>query len=93
MTDRRVARDRAEASRRAAALLQHWRRDDLDGVHAVLDEIDFEDHLEITKLIAALMDISSNAILAAADGNEDTYLDGVLSAAALDEVMGEDGDA
>jgi hypothetical protein len=87
--EKRVPRDRAEASRRAAALFQHWRRDDLDGVYTILDEIDFHDDLEITKLIAAFMDIGSNAILAARDGNEDRYLDGVLSAAALDEVLGE----
>jgi hypothetical protein len=89
MPEKRVPRDRAEASRRVAALIQHWRRDDLDGVYAVLDEIDFHDDLEITKLIAAFMDIGSNAIAAARDGNEDRYLDGVLSAAALDEVLGE----
>jgi hypothetical protein len=87
--EKRVPHDRAEASRRAAALLQHWRRDTLDGVHVILDEIDFEDHIGVTKLIAALIDIGSNAITAASDGNADSYLDGVLAAAALDEVLGE----
>lgn len=92
MSNRRVARDRAEASRRAAARLRHWRRDDLDGVQVILDEMDYDDWPAITKLIASLIDIGSNAMDAAADGNGDSYLDGVLAAAARDEVMGDDGD-
>jgi hypothetical protein len=81
--------DKGRAARRAAALIRHWQRDDIDGVLALLAEMDHaesESPEPMTSLICALLDITENLIKAARDGNEDTYLDYVLGAASIDEV-------
>lgn len=76
----------AKASRQAAALYVHWRREDgnVDGELAVLREITSTE--EWTDLVCALINVGCNMAKAAKRDREDAYLDYVLREAMLDEV-------
>lgn len=88
MTDRVPLDPRlATASRRAAALLMHWRRHDdtLDGEFAVLSELG-DDKEQWVALVCALLNLSDHLTEAARTGREDAYLAYVLRESSIDEV-------
>jgi hypothetical protein len=80
-----VSRESSQACRRAAALFTHWRRDDNEGVLAVLRETEHGTDPEIIRLVCGLLDVGASLIQAAREGAEDDYLAYVLREAALDE--------
>ena len=79
----------AATTRRAAALLTHWRRKNeaSDGELAVLAELG-NDIGAWTDLVCALLNLSEGLVKAARDGREDAYLEYVLRESSLDEVNG-----
>jgi hypothetical protein len=78
--------DKAQAFRRAAALFAHWWRDDTAGVMAVLGELEIHG-LDVTRLVCGLLDVGTNLLRAAREGDEATYIEFVLREASLDEAQ------
>jgi hypothetical protein len=83
-------RDIAAMHRRAAVLFTHSRSGDLrvEGILAVLDEMDGSSSKEWTGLVLSLLNVGNEMAAAAEGGCADEYLRSIVRVAALGETGG-----